>query len=680
MGEKPQRHKEQKDFFLLCVFVVSSKMYKMYKMSKKLRVPASKARADFADIINRTAFSKERVILHRHEKDLAAVISLEDLRLLERLLDESEARKGAEGAVFQLAAIVESSDDAIIGKTLDGVVTNWNSGAERLYGYSAKEIKGESISLVIPPERSDEMPRILERIKRGEQVEHFETVRVRKDGKRITISLTVSPIRNAVGEVIGASTIAHDITERKRDEEELRSSREQLRALSARLQSLQEEERTRIAREMQGRFGQVLTALKLDLTWLGKRLPVSRGSLQKKIESMTGLIDETIQAVRKISADLRPGLLDDLGLIAAIEWEIEEFKKRTGIECSLAINPAEITLDPVYSTTIFRILQEALINITQKTDANRVEIRLTRTPDSLLLKLIDNGGGDNGGGDNESLGLIGIRERALLFGGTVQIESLQGKGNIIGIEIPILQQRVRVERQKAMPERQQVTISNKDFTASGSEKTIRILIADNHAVVREGLKQILADIPGGVVAGEASSGKEVLSRIRKGHWDVIVMDISLPDKNGLEVLKQIKVEFPRLPVLVLSAYTEEQYAVRVLKAGASGYLTKESAPDQLIAAVQKVARGGQYVSETVAEKLLLDLREDSEKPVHKILSDREFQVLCLIASGKTLTEIARQLCLSIKTISTHRAKILRKMGMKNNAELIHYAVQNSLVG
>lgn len=208
---------------------------------------------------------------------------------------------------------------------------------------------------------------------------------------------------------------------------------------------------------------------------------------------------------------------------------------------------------------------------------------------------------------------------------------------------------------------------------------IKILVVDDHSIVREGLKQILADSADMVVAGEASTAQEVLQKVRVGGYDMIIMDISLPDRNGLEALEQVKLINPKIPVLILSMHAEEQYATRAFKAGASGYLTKESASDQLIAAIHKVAQGGKYVSPSLAEKLVFELVKDSQKPLHEILSDREMQVLCLLASGKTLTEVSQSLCLSVKTVSTHRARILEKMGMRNNAELIRYAIQNKLV-
>ena len=208
---------------------------------------------------------------------------------------------------------------------------------------------------------------------------------------------------------------------------------------------------------------------------------------------------------------------------------------------------------------------------------------------------------------------------------------------------------------------------------------INILIADDHTIVRKGLKQILAETQDMVVAGEASNGFEVMEKVRNNHYDVLLLDISMPGKSGLDILKELKAEKPKLPVLVLSMYPEEQYAVRVLRAGASGYLTKESAPDELVVALRKVAQGKKYVSPSLAEKLAVNLEVDASKPPHETLSDREYQVMCMIASGKTVGEIAEKLSLSAKTISTYRARILEKMNMKNNAELTHYAIQNKLV-
>jgi DNA-binding NarL/FixJ family response regulator len=208
---------------------------------------------------------------------------------------------------------------------------------------------------------------------------------------------------------------------------------------------------------------------------------------------------------------------------------------------------------------------------------------------------------------------------------------------------------------------------------------IRALIADDHAVVRQGLKQILGDTPEMLVAGEATTGQEVLDKVRAEPWDVVVLDISMPDRSGLDILKQLRSERPKLPVLVLSMHSEDQYAMRVLKAGASGYLTKDSAPDELVKAIRKVVSGGTYVSSLLAEKLAFEIGTDSSRLPHETLSDREFQVLRGIAAGKSVTEIAAELYLSPKTVSTYRARLLQKMNLGTTAELMHYAMQNHLI-
>lgn len=208
---------------------------------------------------------------------------------------------------------------------------------------------------------------------------------------------------------------------------------------------------------------------------------------------------------------------------------------------------------------------------------------------------------------------------------------------------------------------------------------INILIADDHPIVREGFKQVLSETTDMVVAGEASNGQEVLNLIRKNKYDVVLLDISMPGRSGLEILKELRSEHPKLPILIVSIYPEEQYAVRAFRAGASGYLTKASAPHELIEAIRKVSKGGRYVSSSLAEELTYYLDIDATRAPHETLSDREYQVMLLIASGKTVSGIAEELCLSVKTISTYRTHILKKMNLKNNAEITLYAVQNKLV-
>jgi two-component system invasion response regulator UvrY len=212
-----------------------------------------------------------------------------------------------------------------------------------------------------------------------------------------------------------------------------------------------------------------------------------------------------------------------------------------------------------------------------------------------------------------------------------------------------------------------------------SNNIIKIIIADDHAIVREGLKQILADSKDIVVTGDAENGIDAIKLVRKNDCDVLLLDISMPDRSGIEVLKQIKKESPKLAVLMLSMHREDQYAVRSLKAGAAGYLNKQSAPNELVDAIRLVAAGRKYISPALAQELANQVGDDREVPLHETLSDREYQTFVMIASGKTVSDIAEELSLSVKTISMYRSRLLQKMKLRNNAELTHYAIRNELV-
>ncbi len=208
---------------------------------------------------------------------------------------------------------------------------------------------------------------------------------------------------------------------------------------------------------------------------------------------------------------------------------------------------------------------------------------------------------------------------------------------------------------------------------------LRIFVADDHPIVREGLKQIIAKNSDMSVVGEASDGQQLLEKIRGHNVDVVLLDISMPGRSGLDVLKQLKTQWPKLRLLVLSQHPEDQYALRVLRAGASGYMTKESASEQLITAIRKVASGGKYVSPALAEHLATELDSPVDKPLHSSLSDREYEVMRMIVQGQSVSEIGEELSLSVKTISTYRTRILAKMNMTKNADIIHYGIRNGLM-
>jgi len=214
-------------------------------------------------------------------------------------------------------------------------------------------------------------------------------------------------------------------------------------------------------------------------------------------------------------------------------------------------------------------------------------------------------------------------------------------------------------------------------TTSQTPNEIKVLIADDHAVVRRGLKQIMAEA-GMCVAGEASEGLQVLELVRRESWDVLVLDLAMPHRSGMEVLQEVRRIAPDMPVLVLSVYPEEQYGIRVLRAGAAGYMNKETALDELVHAIRKVVNGGRYVSPSLAERFAFELSGDVKMSPHEMLSDREYEVMVMLGSGKSPGDIATALSLSVKTINTYRARMLQKLGLNNNAELIRYVMKNRL--
>jgi len=208
---------------------------------------------------------------------------------------------------------------------------------------------------------------------------------------------------------------------------------------------------------------------------------------------------------------------------------------------------------------------------------------------------------------------------------------------------------------------------------------IRILIVDDHAIVRRGMTQILDGEPGLAIVGEADSAEDGLRKVREDSWDLVILDINLPGRNGLDLINQLHHDFPGLPILVLSMYSEDQYALRVLRAGAFGYLNKQSAPEELIKAIKRIHSGSKYISEALAVKIASGLDSSQDKPVEEVLSDREYQIMIMIASGKSISDIAANLSISVKTVSTYRKRTLIKLNMENNAELTSFAIRNGLV-
>jgi len=384
------------------------------------------------------------------------------------LLDELPAlRLQADKAIGLLAAIVDSSDDAIVSKTLDGVITSWNAGAERLFGYAASEAVGQHISLVIPVNRRDEETFIIERIKQGEPIEHFDTVRVRKDGTSFDISLTISPVRDASGKIVGASKIARDITQRKRIERELRESEEryraladaletqvqfrtqelerrnsELRALSVRLMQSQDVERRHIARELHDSAGQTLAALGMSLSQLAQSAKKNPDQLAKGIEDAEVLVQHLSREIRTTSYLLHPPLLDESGLSFALNWYVQGLKERSGLDVDLSIPENFERLPADTELVIFRIVQESLTNVHRHSGSKSASIRVTREADRIIVEVQDKGNGISAERLTEiqsqgtGVGIRGMRERVSHFRGDLVIES-NGSGTKVSATLPL---------------------------------------------------------------------------------------------------------------------------------------------------------------------------------------------------------------------------------------------------
>jgi len=371
----------------------------------------------------------------------------------------------------RLAAIVDSSDDAIVSKTLDGVITSWNRAAERLFGYSADEAIGQHIFLIIPDDRRAEEHEVLARLRQGDKIDHFETVRQARDGRRIPISLTVSPIRDAQGTIIGASKVARDVTERTLAQEALRRAHDELedqvRARTAdlvraneslraeidrrqriehqraqlftRLVLAQEDERRRIARELHDQLGQQMTALRLTLEAL-KAVAVERTELRTQVETLQELAKQLDQDIAFRVWELRPAALEGLGLAAALAEYAGNWSKRFGIRAEVHMSrPTDRRLTPEMEATIYRFAQEALNNVVKHSQADRVDIALEHGHEYLSLIVEDNGIGfdPSAAAAANGFGLIGMRERAALADADFQIESAPGSGATVILRVPV---------------------------------------------------------------------------------------------------------------------------------------------------------------------------------------------------------------------------------------------------
>ncbi len=367
------------------------------------------------------------------------------------LRDVTEHIQQQEMLRFQ-ADIINSSAQAILSRRPDGTIVSWNQAAARIFGYTPEEAIGNHINLLYPNAASPDQIGLAQRAVNGEPVINFPTKRRRKDGSEVDVEVTISPIKRYDGTVAGTSAIYSDITERKRMEAELhrllhdqqraeaqvRESRDRLRELSSALQTIREEEKTRIARELHDELGQALTALKMDTAAISSELNHAQDALRKRIESMKQLIDGTVNSVRRISADLRPVMLDNLGLVPTLEWLIKDFSSRTGMRVTLDIPDENLGVGGDAATAIFRIVQEALTNVARHSGAGEVTVEVIHDNGTVVVRVGDNGKGMAAQDAHKarSFGLLGMRERAYVLGGELKVSRAPQGGTLIEAVIP----------------------------------------------------------------------------------------------------------------------------------------------------------------------------------------------------------------------------------------------------
>jgi PAS domain S-box-containing protein len=363
----------------------------------------------------------------------------------ERVRHHAELRRYAD--------IIDASGDAILSRALDGTVITWNPAAQRLFGYTHAEIVGSSVDVLYSPNTPPAERDLAARVARGETIVNYETLRRHKNGTDIAVAITLSALRDAQGKVIATTAILRDITERKRMEAELRrlhqeqqraeaqmrESRDRLRELSSALQTIREEEKSRIARELHDELGQALTALKMDAAAIETELDHAQSALRQRTEGMKQLIDTTVASVRRISADLRPVMLDNLGLMPTLEWLAREFTQRTGIPIDLDLPEEDLGVSGDAATAIFRITQEALTNVSRHSRADWVGIEVKRHGGNVEVRISDNGKGFTEAQRRKvrSFGLLGMHERAFVLGGELTVSSPPSGGTQIEAVIPI---------------------------------------------------------------------------------------------------------------------------------------------------------------------------------------------------------------------------------------------------
>jgi two-component system response regulator NreC len=472
------------------------------------------------------------------------------------------------------------------------------------------------------------------------------------------------------------------------------AERQRLRLLSNRLIEVQEVERHRIAHKLQDDIIELLTGLKVILE-MGKRLP--ENSLRQRLGEAKMLTEEAIRRTNELSGELWPATLDDLGLLPTLQQHFKRYTEQTRVQVTFRHAGLERRFSPVIETAAFRIVQEALSNVARHTQVGEVAVQLWADSDALSIQVEDQGAGfdvEMAVSSGTSSGLDGMQERATLLGGQFSVTSALGEGTHVIAWLPLegnqqqatsagsapldtsaLQGAVAEER---VPTNSRTAGRISDGRPSGT--AIQVVLADRSDLIREGLRRLLENEPELAVVGEAATGQETVTLVERLHPDVLIVDLGLER----DIARQIAQRFPQTRLLALSMHTDEAYALEALRQGVTGYALKESAADDLVQAVREVAAGRHYLSRSLSERAIdfylnASRSEDAEGDDQGVLTAREMEILKLVVQGSKNAEIANLLTISPRTVETHRANLMRKLGLRTQAALVRYALQRGFV-
>ncbi|MDI3463798.1 MAG: hypothetical protein OJF50_002619 [Nitrospira sp.] len=515
----------------------------------------------------------------------------------------------------QAAAIINSSDDAIFSKNLDGIITSWNHGAERLFGYSAGEMVGRPVTMFMPPERVNEEPDILSRVQLGESIDHYETVRCRKDGTLLDISLSVSPLPDARGRIVGTSQVARDITDRVRTEEAMRrwneelearvgertaelvASQDRLRDLATDLNLAEQHERKRLAVELHDHLQQILVLGRLKLG-MGKRAK-SLSVCAEVIKETDEVLSDALKYTRTLVAELSPSVLRDHGLAAGLKW-VGEYMKRYNLTVTVTVPEEEPKLPEDLTVLLFQSVRELLINSSKYAGTGQAAVTLEQRDDQVLIEVSDQGVGFDlaavEGASRESsskFGLFSIRERMKSLGGSFDFESAQGQGTKAILSVPLVDRGIgRARDEASLPSWLEKRRSSEVTTGRDMPKpdVVQVLLVDDHTMLRQGLRTMLERYEDVEIVGEAGDGQEAVQAVDQLRPRVVVMDINMPTMNGTEATAQIKARHPETIVIGLSVNADGKNQEAMMKVGANLVLSKEAAIDQLHETIRAAAR------------------------------------------------------------------------------------------